>query len=323
VSDGVVHRSYRPGDEAAILRLMDECGYRHDAASWRWINRDGPHGASLVELATADDRVVGHYAVLPRLIRVDDRPVRAGLAIQAVVHPAHRGLSVLSQLFARIVARCAEAGLPFIYGFPNDQVWLVYAKVFRWQALGDLVALELPLRGREPMPTSGPAVRVRDGFDERYATWDEGETPHGLTHVMKDAAYFDWRYTRHPRVRYRVLESVDDVGHPLAFAVLKRYEKAGVRYGHVVDLGAQPRCEAAVAAVLRAALADFRTGEPVDVVSTWMATGAPFFGALAELGFQPTGFTTHLAYRLIDPGFTLKPLDLERWHVAMGDSDAF
>ncbi len=320
----IVYRSARPGDAEAIIAFLRACGYESDLAFWRWINVECPQGRTMVELALDGERVIGHYAVLPRRLRLGGAVVQAGQAIHAAVHPECRGLAVLQGLMRRVVASCRAAGLPFLYGFPNEQIWLVYQKIFQWEPVGDLVALERPV-GRDGAETvDGVTVSCREhvAFDERYRVFEELPSLRTATCVLKDPAYLDWRYARHPRVRYQQLEASTATGALAGYVVLKRYEKGGTVYGHLVDVGIRDGHPAVARALVTAALARFRE-EQVDAASCWALPQSPCFAALQAAGFRPTGFSTHLGYRLLDPGVAVDRLGLAHWHVMMGDSDAF
>lgn len=320
----VQYRSLRSEDQSAVVSFLRECGYDSDGRFWSWINRECPHGQALVELALVQDRVVGHYGVLPRPVWMDGKVVRAGLAIHAAVHPQFRGLEILRQLLARMVRRCRQEGIPFIYGFPRPDVWLMYFKLFDWKPMGELVTLELPLKGFRLEQGDHPRIQFRDRavFDERYRMFDDLEWLGAVHHVVKDREFARWRYANHPRVRYPLLELQGEGGEPLGTLVLKLYEKEKKRYGHLVDLGLKPAAFPLFSKLVATGLKWFFQ-QGVDVASCWMLENSPLFGVIQEAGFQATGFTTYVGYRLVDPSFPTQGLGLERWHMVMGDSDAF
>ncbi len=318
------YRSYREGDERTILPFLWECGYRPDERFWSWIHRECPEGPTLVELAWAGEQPVGHYAVLPRRLLMGGRPIRVGLAIHAVVHPQWRGLEVLSRLMRRIFDRCRKEGIPWIYGFPNEQIWLVYQKIFRWRSVGDLAALELPLdrwQGRRGDPR---LLRLMENpvFDRRYEPFARPEAVPGWVVPIKSPAYLQWRYALNPKERYRLLELCRSDGTLSGFLVLKRYEKGGIRYGHLVDMGIDPASAQQLPGLMLDALSLFQK-EGVQVASCWAAPGTIFFRTLEEMGFRPSGFKTPVGFREMEGTSPQELFSLERWHIVMGDSDAF
>ncbi|GEM_PF-4890458 len=333
VGSAIQYRSLQPGDEPAVLRLLRASGYAPDERSWRWMNRGCPQGETLVELAvTEEGEAVGHYSIWPRQVRLNGVPTRIGMAIHAVVHPEHRGLSVLQGLLQRVLLRCREEGMPFLYAFPNDRVWLVYLKFFQWQAAGEIAAWELPLeRWKEPAATGATATRwvLRDPpvfFEEAHGRIHQAMLESGpfasKVGAIKDSSWLTWRYAKHPHVNYQLLEARSPAGELAGYLVLKRYEKDGVRYGHLIDFGIDPSRADCFSGLVRAALREFRT-QGVQVASCWASDGLPMTAILEQLGFRRTGFTTHMGIRQIEPEKPEEAFMLNRWHVAMGDSDAF
>ena len=62
--------------------------YLRDDAYWTWINRIV--GQSISVVAECDDRIIGHYAVVPRNLIVKNRVLKAALGIHAFVDPDFR-----------------------------------------------------------------------------------------------------------------------------------------------------------------------------------------------------------------------------------------
>ena len=320
----IAYRSYRVGDEEAIIAFLRECGYQPDLPFWRWINRGCPHGKTMIELALEGQRIVGHYALLPRRLRAGGATITAGQGIHAAVHPEFRGLAVLQGLMRRVVEAARAAGLPLLYAFPNAQIRPVYQKIFRWEDAGELVALERPVRLPVEGDGGGLAIVQRESihFDERYRAFEDPESLAGLTHVVKEPAYLQWRYADHPTVRYQLLEASDAAGALAGYAILKRYEKNGTSYGHLIDHGVRDGNASMLRALVAAALVHFRR-QQVERVSCWALPRTPGFDTIRAMGFQPTGFATPVSYRLLDPRAVAVSLNLEQWQLVMGDSDAF
>lgn len=319
----VRYRSAGFEDERSVVSLLRECGYDSDERFWSWIHRECPHGETIVEVAVAQDRVVGHYGVLPRRLRLNGQSIQAGLAIHAAIHPQFRGLSILRGLLDRTLKRCREAGFPLIYGYPRREVWLMYWKLFGWAAMGELVTLELPLAGGRFSPGPGDPISFRRAaFDEAYDRFPHGSLFAGLNHVVRDRAYLRWRFENHPRVEYELADVRDRSGSLLAYLILKRYQKEGKRFGHVVEADVRRGSLPVYRRLLEAALGRFQQ-EGAGIASCWMLKNSPLFVPLQEMGFRAQGFTTYAGYCRAQPGLDARGLDLHEWHMTMGDSDGF
>jgi len=321
----IKYHSYRPGDEQAIIKLFWECGYtNHDQAFWYWINRQCPFGKTIIEVATVGTQVVGHYSILPRLVRIGGTVVSAGLAIHAAIHPEYRGLVILQELMKRIFYQCHQTNMAFIYGFPNNNAWSVYLKLFQWQRITELATLELPLDNFQAVGSNAPRISLRDElyFDDRYDSFQMEDLLSEKTYVVKDKKYLNWRYAHHPQVQYQLLEAETESGNLAGYLVLKLYRKNHIMYGHIIDLYfIRSDLHLFSHAVCQALSWFIRQG--VDIASCWILKGTPFFEPLLDIGFRPIGFASHVGYRLIRPNFPVDKLNVDKWHMVMGDSDAF
>ena len=200
----------------------------------------------------------------------------------------------------------------------------MYWKLFGWKSMGELVTLELPLEGSRLPAGCREGIRFlpRASFDEAYDRFEQGGLLKDLNHVVKDRAALRWRYEAHPRTSYGLAESRDAAGRLRGYLVLKRYEKEGRRYGHLIEADAAAGSEDLFPDLLAGTLERFRD-EGIEIASCWMLPNSPFYSSLQEFGFRPVGFTTHVGYWPMAPGISENPLGLNRWHMVMGDSDAF
>ncbi|MBI5571099.1 MAG: GNAT family N-acetyltransferase [Desulfomonile tiedjei] len=321
--DLVEFRPYAPGDERGILDLLRICGHPRKAEFWPWINKDGPYGETVFEIAVVRGIVIAHYSVLPTFVLAGGSLERAGLAIHAAVHPEYRYAGNILEVARRVFDRCRDQGIRFVYGFPNENIWKVTLHLLHWKPITDIVALERHLEG---LPTSrGRSVAVRDrvSFDERHTRVAvpavAGEE---MTSVYRTTAYLNWRYASNPQVRYVLLEAGATLDTLAGYAVLKFYEKSNVRYVHIVEFGAAGlSADVFTALVIKAAEVGRQGG--AEILSCWMFENALFYRVLEEIGLKAVGFKTHFAYRPIDPTFDYELLRKERWLLQMGDSDNF
>jgi Acetyltransferase (GNAT) domain len=118
----ISYRPYASGDEAQILALYQAAfGITLSLDEWRWhYGRD-----AIIELAESAGSIIGHYAVQPRPFFVGARACSAGLVIGSMVAPEFRNITTFLELAKRAYERCKQQSIPFVYAFPNDNVWLV------------------------------------------------------------------------------------------------------------------------------------------------------------------------------------------------------
>ena len=310
--------AYSPADRDQTVNFFQECGYPHTARFWEWINLESPDGPTIARYAQFEGKIIAAYAVLPRRLRLGRGEVLAGLGIHLAAHPDYRSTWGTINLVKQIFKDCEANNLAFIYGFPNDNSWLISQRLLGWQAIADLPALEVDRR--QLIPHFHPASQAGLGplqFTEAHASLLSRAQAEAIAPI-KTAAYLNWRYANHPQQRYYLVEERRN-GSVSGFLVLKLYQKDTVLYGHILEWGL-PATDSDLLAMLLAKAANFFSTQSVDIVSGWLAAEHPFYPELTAFGFRPCGFKTHFAYRPL--GQTLA-LAQENWFMTMGDSDAF
>lgn len=314
----VCFSSYTPGDEQRIVEFFRECGYRHTQRFWQWINQEYPDGQTIFRYAELNGKIIAHYSVLPRRVCIGGKEILAGLGIHMASHPDYRSTWVLVNLVKQVLKVCKAAGMLFIYGFPNENSWLISQRLLGWKAVTDIPALEVSLSNLASIlnVTSQTDPTPLQFRDEHSALLESCLLP-GLIAPHKSAAYLNWRYTNHPRVNYCLLEE-HRKGKLVGFLVLKLYKKEGTLYGHILEWGVT-RKDTDLLGVLLASAVRFFLKNRVAIVSCWMTSEHPFYSMLTELGFYPKGFITHFGYRSISEVDSSN----RSWFITMGDSDAF
>lgn len=324
----VVYRSYREGDGLKIVDLFWQAGpHIRTVGFWNWINRRNPFGESIVEVAERNGKIIGHYAVMPVDLWIEGASVRAGFAIQAIVHTAFRNLKNLLHMADRLWERCAERGIQFVYAFPNDNIWKVNLVLMAWEPICDFKSLECPVDGlRTALEEAATGVEVRRIalFDDRFDDlWSDSPMARSRkVAIARNAEFLNWRFFEHPLQHYVVFVA-ETRGKPVGYIVLKFYRKGNKFYGHIVDiLTVKHDAEFVAKALLREAFRFFEWARG-DIISCWMCPSNPYHEVLGSLGFAPTGFNTHFGYRAISGGIPEEILLLENWYLTMAHSDAF
>ena len=120
----------------------------------------------------------------------------AAFAVHAVTTPAARGRGVFSTLELQNEQEAAAAGATWALGFTNPLAGPILVGKLGWE---DVTSLRIWARPKRLRRRGEGALRVDAGvrrFAERGA--DDGH------HVVRDAAYLNWRYVDSPRPYVRV-----------------------------------------------------------------------------------------------------------------------
>lgn len=223
----------------------------------------------------------------------------AAFAVHAVTTPAARGRGVFSTLELHNEGEAARAGASWALGFTNPMAGPILVGRLGWEDVTSLRIWARPKRVRRS--TEGRLLSQADvtPFEERHAV------SYPAHHVVRDAAYLDWRYRDSPR-RYVRLEGEH------GWAVVTHAVWHGFSSAVVCDAvgGGVPallrRCVRAVDADIAVALVN-----PGDE-RRYLAAG-----------FVPTPRTIRfIGKRLTDDAPEL-PKRRDAWHFTLGDLDFF
>ncbi|NLT94824.1 MAG: GNAT family N-acetyltransferase [Clostridia bacterium] len=124
-------------DIEGIVKLFSTNGnpYNWNVSKWRYYYECYPEGRSISIIALDDDKVIGHYGLLP--VKVNE--LNAMLGLHAFVHPDYRGLVVIKKLLNLATEVSKEKNIDFIIGFSNEGFTKVLTAIFSWHLLGYLV----------------------------------------------------------------------------------------------------------------------------------------------------------------------------------------
>jgi hypothetical protein len=141
------YREFAEGDESSLLSLFySSFGKPREPAQWRWEYFGGPV-KSVIVVAECDGRLVGHYAILPRMMSHKGKSISAGLVVDVMTHPDYgrRGIFVGSALEAFRIAK--KDGVSTLEGFPNEAAIKGHRKV-GWTEAGAISVLVRPIRSK-------------------------------------------------------------------------------------------------------------------------------------------------------------------------------
>ena len=120
------------GDAQSVVDLLSDEGksrYWKSREQWNHFYRDYPEGRAVSLIAEIDDRIVGHYGLLP--VRFGQWPALMGM--HAYVANDFRGLTVISALMQETDRYAAVSGVKAICGFANPQFSLIKKTFFKWK----------------------------------------------------------------------------------------------------------------------------------------------------------------------------------------------
>lgn len=126
----------------SILRLFKDCfGRELDPLLWEWAYCNNPMGSPIVSLCHIDDRLIGHYAVIPFSLIMDGKVLPACLSMTTMVDVSFRKYGLFMEQAQQVYERARTLGFGVVFGFPNMKSAPGFRKRLGWVlALPDYVA---------------------------------------------------------------------------------------------------------------------------------------------------------------------------------------
>ncbi len=228
MSEDLVYRTYREGDEEGILTLFQEV-FGHDLTLpfWEWKYKLAPGGGPRIAVAQEPNRkIVAAYNVisLPALIRGEKGML--GQCVDIMVHPRHRGRfmkqGVLVKTFQLFCHSYRSKGVDFLYGFAGRRHWILGQRTGIYQGGG-----QIPFYKKRP-ERQGLSTRLKYSFrplsgenlevvDEIWRQNQEGFT----TGAIRNQDYVRWRYLMHPKWGYSLYLLSKRWGKPVGWCALR------------------------------------------------------------------------------------------------------
>ena len=288
--------AYEPAQREDYLRLL------HDA--WGDLALSGPEfdwwfkenrTGSLMSVARVGGRVAGvaSHSLLRMVLGGVER--EASFSVHATTEASARGLGIFPALERKNEQGAQDRGAAVVLGFASKPTIPIFLGQLGWTEIGRIRVWARP-HPRRPRRLE-PYARV-----ERFRhAGDAGKS--WPNHVLRDAAYMNWRYIDSPRDYVAVAMGG-------SYAVLGHKEHRGTALAYVADLVGPPK------PLLRACLAEVRPGSRALV-----AIPAPEHRmAYASMGFFPSRTALHLMGKAL-----AGELDTDRraWRFTLGDTDFF
>jgi GNAT superfamily N-acetyltransferase len=285
--------AYGPAQRDDYLRLLHDAwgndALTPDEFDW-WFARN-PAG-SLMSVAREDGRVVGvgSHSLYRMMLSGDEQ--LASFSVHATTAPAARGRGIFVGLERKHEQEAQERGVAVVLAFASAPTAPLFLGPLGWTAIARYRIWARPLpRGR----SRGEEIRAFDGETDAAPDWPN--------HVVRDAAYLNWRYLDSPR-DYVALRAAG------GYAVLGHKRHRGRDVALVADLVGPVR------PLLRACIGGVKPG-------TRLVFGVPARGeeaAYLSCGFVPTPRSLHFMGKELAGKLDTDPA---AWRFTLGDTDFF
>lgn len=255
-------RRYREGDENGIVDLLNlawktRFGKWHSLEYWHWKYKQNPAGPPIIWLAEENNQIIGHYGIIPVIMKIGNSYMTGSFSGDAATRPDHQGRGVFSSIVNKCSQDAAEKGFQITYGFANTNLGAIYKRYERRGHISFIKSVVKLLNSR-PGPRKlkkrmistnisnaivpGPLKIERvDRFDQRIdELWDVLSRNFAII-VKRNEQYLNWRYAENPEKKYLIYQAEKD-GDILGYCVLDEIQSQNQKLGAIVDiLGFQDR----------------------------------------------------------------------------------
>jgi GNAT superfamily N-acetyltransferase len=288
--------AYEPAHRADYLRLLQDAWgeLALTGEEFDWWFKENPAG-SLMSIARVHGGIAGVASHSLFRMKLGGDEQLASFSVHATTADSARGKGIFPALESKHEQDAEGRGVAVALAFASKPTAPIFLGRLGWTEIGRIRvwARPFPRRFRKRSPYAR-IERFRHAGDAASA-WPN--------HVVRDAAYLNWRYLQSPRDYVAVAGGG-------SYAVVGHKEHRGTSLAYVADLVGNPGF------LLRACLAEVCPG-----ARALIAIPAPEHRATyASLGFFPTRTKLHFMGKALAGELDL---DLRAWRFTLGDTDFF
>jgi GNAT superfamily N-acetyltransferase len=317
-----------------------------DPRFWRWEFIEGPDGRALIYIVEEEDKIIGHFADIPRRFSVEGEVVPGTLSLDLMVHPDYWRRGIFEAMGKYGAQRVKQENGLILTAFPIRPETISGLKKIGWKEVVKLPVLVCPIRFHgilnryfHFLPLSlllGGIARffyflffgwkkrwkMEEVEIERVETLDDQfdgfwKQVLFLSPIIgiRDRNYLTWRYPQHPTRNYTIYRAQKN-GEMRGYIVLRKVELLNFNSAVIVDLLALD--EMSLAALVEKGIEHSRQ-EGADLLGFMVPQGHPYYKILRKKGFlrSPKIFQ-FMVYPHSDRKIFLSP---EKWYVTWGDTD--
>lgn len=352
-------RKYLSGDEKLIIKLFHEVfkkymGKTESFKHWNWEYKENPNKHLFILLAIDNDKIVGHYSVIPIKMKIKNEELIASLSLDTMTHENYRGRGIFPLLANKLYSDIGKLGVPFTYGFPNIYSINPIIKKCGWFEIAEVPIYFLPLNfsnlikhyiksrifskyigdllnfiinlliKKYQIPSNFKILRIKQ-IDKKFdELWNSIKSEIKIG-VIRDNNYLNWRYFQKPEENYCIFAIFDNTTLK-GYIVLKIEIRYGLRIGLIIDILTVPSKLKYEDYLINYSIFYFKK-KNVDIISAIMLPHSRYFASLIHNKFlkmiklllpEKIFFGARLNNDMLDMQFIKNQ---KNWYLTWGDID--
>jgi len=348
------HWKVRDGDDRDMKEILSLRGDafgemekdKLDPRFWRWEFMEGPGGKALIYVVEEENKIVGHFADLPRQFSIHGKTVQGTLSVDLMVHSDYRRKGIFEAMGKYAIGRVKNENGLFLMSYPVRRGTIQGFKKIGWEEVGGLPVLVYPIRFsgivnrylRFPplsLLVGGVAgffylllygikkrkrieeieIEETDLLDDQFDDfWQKALSLYPMMGI-RNRNYLTWRYLRHPTRNYTIFRAKKS-GEMQGYIVLRKAELLNFNSAVIVDLLALD--EVTLSALVKRGI-QYSQQEGADLLGFMVPKMHPYYNILRGMGFLHTfkRFLLMIYSHEKEKGL----FDPKAWYVNWGDTD--
>ncbi len=338
-------------DKEGILSLRgvvfgEEERDKLDPRFWQWEFTEGSDGKAFIYIVEDQNRIIGHFADIPRRFSVQGEVILGTLSLDLMVHPDYRRKGVFGAMGRYGAEKVKQENGLFLTAFPIRSETILGLKKIGWREVAKLPVLVYPIRFKgilnryvhfpplgllaggiasffyfliyglkRKKETGGVEIDQVGSLDEPFDLfWQKASALYPVMGI-RNRDYLNWRYLQHPTRNY-VIYRAKKSGEMRGYIVLRKVDLLKFNSAVIVDLLALD--EEILSALVEKGIQHSRQ-ERADLLGVMVPQDHLYYKLLRRKGFLPSLKTfLFMIYSHADKGIFLSP---EKWYVNWGDTD--
>jgi GNAT superfamily N-acetyltransferase len=317
-----------------------------DERFWRWEFEEGPEGKAFIYIVEDENRIIGHFADIPRRFSVEGEVVLGTLSLDLMVHPDYWRKGIFEAMGKYGAQRVKQENGVFLTAFPIRLETIHGLKKIGWKEVVKLPVLVYPIRFsgilnryihfpplslfvggvakffylllyglKRRKGIEGIEIEEMDLLDDPFdGFWQKALSLYPIMGI-RNRNYLTWRYRQHPTRNYTIYRAIKN-GEMKGYIVLRKVELLNFNSAVIVDLLALD--EITLTALVEKGIQHSRQ-EGADLLGFMVPNVHLYYKILRGMGFLPSLKTfLFMVYPHSDKEIFLSP---EKWYVNWGDSD--
>lgn len=317
-------KSFENGDENAIIELFNIVFKRSMSMEyWRWRFENNPAGKHMLSLMWDQGKLVGHYAVSPVRLRINNIEYLSALSMATMTHPEYGGRGIFSLLANDLYGKLeSNPNFVSIWGFPNLNSHYGFIKNLGWDDISQVMHLSTPV-SKISSNNYDFHITQSNSFNDFHENKMDIVVSSKKVSVIRSVKYLKWRYEDNPNNTYFIFNHMSECIEDSGFIVVKKYpdpNNANIFNLYVTEIGIQKHQEKLLYALLSYASNFFN--QPEATINLWLSLFDNRYIIFEKLGFAPIGKSTYFSARS-NHLHSSAIKDYRNWYLSYSDSDIY